>query len=320
MRGMAATLAKCALATALIAWMLRNGSLAPGNLLHAFKAPGPLLLACGIILLMTCLGIVRWRILVQGQGVPLPLGQALAYGLIGNFFSTFIPGAVGGDIVRGYYLAANTTATKTSAAVSILADRTLGMFALLAVCSVQGGFFIDAASINESAQQALRVAGLLCAAMLAVGLPALLVLRRTERIRAPERNERPLLAALGALGSNAGATAAALGISLTIVLLIAPCLHFIGLALGNDAVGLGQYMAYGPLILLTMALPIAPAGIGTGQAAALLLFHGTATAGGSFGADMVTLFQIIRFALSLIGGLLYIHHPAPAPPTGRQKG
>lgn len=309
------TAGKFLFAAGLIWWVARNGNLSLVNLLGAFMAPVPMLFACGTVLLMVCLGIVRWRLLVQGQGVTFPLRQALAYGFIGNFFSTFIPGAVGGDIIKGYYLAANSTATKTSAAVTIVADRALGLFALLAVCSVQGGFFIDAASINASAEQALRAASLLCIAMLVLAVPSLVLLRRFHRSPRLPQGARPLMDALGALGTNAKATAAAFAISIAIVLLVAPCLHFIGTALGRPTVGLGEYLVFGPLILLTMAIPIAPGGIGTGQVAALLLFHGTVTPGDSFGADLITLLQIIRFALSLLGGVLYVLHPVRVPPS-----
>ena len=55
------------------------------------------------------------------------------YGLImiGLFFSLFIPGGTGGDIVKGYYLLKEApVGRKTSAALSIVMDRLLGLLGI----------------------------------------------------------------------------------------------------------------------------------------------------------------------------------------------
>ena len=103
--------------------------------------------------------------------------------------------------------------------------------------------------------------------------------------------------------------------------LISICLHlgivttFILLAhsLGGFAeVPVAKFFFLVPFGLLVTAIPIAPAGLGTGHYAFFKFFG---FAGASGGADLFTLFVTFQITMSLIGGLFYLryrgHAPAP---------
>lgn len=99
--------------------------------------------ACGLYLFATYLSSVRWRLLIP---TPVPIGKLFSMYLIGGFFNTYMPGTIGGDAVKAYYL--KNTLKKidgssgvflpegrefTIAIASVFMDRYVGVLALLLV-------------------------------------------------------------------------------------------------------------------------------------------------------------------------------------------
>lgn len=84
-----------------------------------------LLLALALYFGAITVGAVKWQILLQAQRIRLPLGNLLSYTFVGLFFGNFLPTNVGGDLVRGYDLARDTS-LPAEAAISVLVDRLVG--------------------------------------------------------------------------------------------------------------------------------------------------------------------------------------------------
>ena len=59
-----------------------------------------LLLGAGLFLIGLLLQFIRWFALVRAQNLPFSFANALRLGLIGFFFNSFLPTAVGGDGYR----------------------------------------------------------------------------------------------------------------------------------------------------------------------------------------------------------------------------
>ena len=71
---------------------------------------------------------IRWQILLRVQGVHLSWSRLYGLLMVGLFFSLFIPGGTGGDLITGYYLLKEApVGRKTSAALSVVMDRLLGL-------------------------------------------------------------------------------------------------------------------------------------------------------------------------------------------------
>ncbi len=71
---------------------------------------------------------IRWQILLRVQGVHLSWRRLYGLLMVGLFFSLFIPGGTGGDLIKGYYLLKEApVGHKTSAALSVVMDRLLGL-------------------------------------------------------------------------------------------------------------------------------------------------------------------------------------------------
>src|SRR6266571_7416755 len=101
---------------------------------------GPLILATVIYLAGVLLTFVRWFILVRAQELPFTLSNAMRLGSIGLFFSTFLPGSVGGDIIKAAFIAREQS-RRTVAVATVIIDRVIGLCGLVWLVALLGGLF-----------------------------------------------------------------------------------------------------------------------------------------------------------------------------------
>jgi glycosyltransferase 2 family protein len=80
--------------------------------------------------LMIGVSVWRWHILLNAQGMRVPAATLSGSFLVATFFNNFLPSNIGGDVVR-VADTASYAGSKTVAATVILADRGIGMVALL---------------------------------------------------------------------------------------------------------------------------------------------------------------------------------------------
>jgi len=121
--------AKVAVSLALLAYLLSTTDL---SALHRrLRSGDTLLLAAAVVLYsgIVALSTWRWRVLLQAQGYEAPLRHLSASTLVANFFNNFLPGNIGGDLVRVRDSSRLTGSTTASVAV-IAIDRILGFGAL----------------------------------------------------------------------------------------------------------------------------------------------------------------------------------------------
>ena len=86
-------------------------------------------------------GVWRWHLLLKIQKVKITFYETLSLAMQGIFFSLVIPGAFGGDFIKGAYLVKHAPkGNKLSATFTILIDRILGMIALFTLASIAGAF------------------------------------------------------------------------------------------------------------------------------------------------------------------------------------
>lgn len=101
---------------------------------------GPFLLAgllCAVNVFQT---FVRWFLLVRAQGLPFTLRGAVRLGLVGYFFNTFLPGSVGGDLIKAAGIAREQE-RQTVAVATVLIDRAIGLAALVWLVALAGGVY-----------------------------------------------------------------------------------------------------------------------------------------------------------------------------------
>ncbi len=74
--------------------------------------------------------VLRWLILLRTQSIHVNYWPALKLHLLGLFYNNCLPGSVGGDVLRAWYVTMHTE-KKIEAALSVFVDRAIGL-----VCTV----------------------------------------------------------------------------------------------------------------------------------------------------------------------------------------
>jgi hypothetical protein len=76
--------------------------------------------------------VLRWLILLRAQGAHIDYWPALKLHLLGLFYNNCLPGSVGGDLLRAWYVTMHTE-KKIEAALSVFVDRAVGLVCTLAM-------------------------------------------------------------------------------------------------------------------------------------------------------------------------------------------
>ena len=77
------------------------------------------------------IGMIRWQMVLKMQGFELPFSRIAEISFVAQFFNAFLFGSTGGDLIKAYYVARETHHRKTDAAVTVFADRLIGLFSML---------------------------------------------------------------------------------------------------------------------------------------------------------------------------------------------
>src|SRR5439155_2965630 len=116
-----------------------------------------LALAAVITLASVLLTFLRWYFLVRAQDLPFTISSALRLGMIGFYLSTFLPGSVGGDIIKAAFIAREQS-RRTVAVTTVIVDRVIGLCGLFWLVALVGGAAWVSGFIEEQAADAAGVA------------------------------------------------------------------------------------------------------------------------------------------------------------------
>lgn len=264
-------LARLLIGVALIGLLFWAGLVDVRVLAGALMRPG--LLAGAVIALFAALPVaaLRWHLLLRVQGIRLPGRSTLKVVLASAFFSTFLPGAVGGDLVRSGYIVRAAHGRASTGLLSILMDRVLGLAGLVAVAAL-----VSALHPRE-VPPAMTAALWITVAMLALTIYALpritRVLGRHPPPPAPRwratlaRSMWELNQALATYRRAWGALAAGLMLSMAVCALDIAGLLLVMRAMEIGALPWIQQALACTLALIANNLPVTPGGLGVGEAA-----------------------------------------------------
>ena len=87
-------------------------------------------LAMAIFILAQCIFTLRWSILMRVQSVRVRYWLALRLHFLGLFYNNCLPGSVGGDLLRIWYVTKHTD-KKLEAALSVFVDRVVGLTGMI---------------------------------------------------------------------------------------------------------------------------------------------------------------------------------------------
>lgn len=300
---------RAAIAIALLLYLALSGSI-QWTALAGLWVVWPATLAA-LLLLMVDHVVTAWRlcVLMRPRGLTLTLGASTRLNLMGIFFNTCLPGALGGDVVRIYYAAENNRGRRAEVITVMMLDRALGMLALVTWPLMLALILPGLVGASTTLHSLLWFSTALAAAMVAVMLAGSSRRVRSSRIVGWAFRHLPLgshldsvLSTIQAYRRDMGTLLAAFAISL-----LAHTLAMIVTLAVAWAMHPSQFTAQMALLLplgfLANSLPLTPGGLGVGEAAFDTLFG---MAGLDGGAEVLLGWRLLNFLTGLIGLGFYL--------------
>ncbi len=310
-------LLKFVVAFSLIGWMIHKG-LIDFSVLSLMAKPQYIVVALLLGFLNLAVANWRWTLLLQARGFEVGLGRTMPLTLIADFFNFAIPGAIGGDVVKAYYIAQDHPSRKMEAITSVVVDRVLGLYAMVIlalvaivvnvefVVSQPELVFVTLTSVGVFSVMTLFLAASL-SKRIRVFLKMDLIL---EKLPAGQVGKR-FYEAIHCYRAHGSTLFYAMVLSFAAQLVAIGFMIFVGYVIGETGLSFATFLFAVPLGFIISAVPIAPAGIGVGQYAFLALFRmfsGTET---NLGQISITAFQVTLFLWGLVGGFFYLKKKKP---------
>ena len=287
---------------------------------RAFYNPGKLVPGMLLLVISSFLAAWRWHILMRAQNIRIPGRRTLQLAFVGLFFNIALPGAVSGDFVKAFYVAKEIQSKKGYAFGSILFDRVAGLSALVLLSA--GALFLEFNSLRGTALlkgiQVFITISAVCVLAFFTYLflvrekhdPLLWLFRWLEKQHASAGSLTRIYEGIRVYHARKLVVIKIMLISLVIHVMVCSACVMFARALGEDGVPVLPVFIVVPLGLLVTAIPILPAGVGTGHAAFGWLFQ---FLGSQRGADLFSLFALTQFMIGGIGGLVYLKFKSKAP-------
>ena len=307
MKRLLVTAARVLVSVALVAWLLwanRGG-------LDQLRSVDPWRLwpAAAVFAMSTLLGGLQWTLILRRARLPVRPVRLQAMYWVGLFFNNFLPGNVGGDLVKVSDVAVNTGRVAGAVAGTLL-DRMIGLSALVCVA------FAAAALLGEQTPAglpwwalALLVSGVcLASAGLLSGRLGRLLLAAWTRVRGERGRGRlgDLLAELQTWRADVFFVAriAALALAVQSLRVLTHVMVCAAMELPLDGTQILQLYVLVPVLGVAVVLPISFNGLGVREFVATRLMP-------QIGIDAETalamqlLTYLVQVVVSLVGGVVF---------------
>lgn len=311
MRKLAASLLKACVAIAILVWLARSGKLDLARMAGAMAHWPLLAVIVAVIYLQIVITAWRWELLLRAQGFMIGFGLAVRLNLIASLFNMVIPGSVGGDVMKAYYVTRDATGRKAEAVATILLDRVVGLLGLLLLAGTVALWNLP--SIGENTPLTAMCVATIAAA--GGSIAALFIaVRLGSRFSVTNPSGRVarvwsrFLVALDGYRQNRTILPATILVSMICHAAACSTIYLAMLAMGAPGITLRYFLLAAPLGLVATALPLAPAGIGVGQVAFLSLFQILAPASASSAVNALTVYQTLVLLVSTTGFIPYLTH------------
>lgn len=303
------------LSLVLLAALVAKGPFNLEQLKTVLSHTGVLVLGFIIVFLQVIFFTLRWKLFVD-LVTKSTFYNIFKLNLVGMFFNFFIPGGVGGDIVKAIELSKEKTSTRSEALSTVLSDRVFGLYAMISFST----FFLVYEYFIEPTESITRFATVSLLAWLGMTV-ALLFLPFIFNQLSGYLNQKDsrLLMKIEKFISSLNFTfltfrktkiqLQSLFISLASQLTAICFLYYVVLQLN---VALPSFLVFFSLCcfgFVAAALPIMPGGIGVGQYAFYVLFSPMSAELGQATITAITTLQFFQLLYALIGGLIFSLNP-----------
>lgn len=276
-----------------------------------------LLGAVGLYFVVQTISAYRWYLLLNPLDLEVSFLRILSLFYLGMYFNFFLPSAIGGDVVKVYYLHKDTGRLSASTA-SVFLDRDIGMGGLVlaatAVAAYGGTRVPPETGVRLAPLFALIGVAFIIANLALFYRPSYNLLHRILSLfkmkKADEKVER-LYDSFNAYRGKWALIAVTLAASLAIQ---AGC-AFVNMLAAN-AIGLHtqhgwiDYMVFVPAIGLIGMIPLSVNGAGWREASYILLFQSVALGDPSQATHLAATLSLVWLGImvitSLPGGIVYL--------------
>jgi uncharacterized membrane protein YbhN (UPF0104 family) len=302
---------KLVVGVGLIYWLYSKGSFKSEHLINAINNPLSFLLAFFLLCSQIIIASWRWnKILSFRMKSMLSFSKALGITWIGIFFSTVLPGAVTGDIIKINYIKQDDhNVSKRYMYFSILFDRIIGLSGLVGLA-----FFISIfnykflSSLSPNTKKILYINGILFLGIVAFFLMNFLPEKFQSKMdillfKIPKvgKSLSDLIHQFWSLSNRKDTILKLIFVSMfghilnifafwTLITAIQP----------ESTLSFAQITSIAPIGFLAIAIPISPAGLGVGHIAFENLFL---LIGIKNGASLFNIFWITSVLTNLFGML-----------------
>lgn len=268
-----------------------------------------------VFFLQTLIFSVRWKLFIDlAQKVSLP--KVIQLSLVGNFFNYFIPGGVGGDIVKALELSKDNQTSKSQALSTVFSDRIFGLFAMITFTFI---FLFIEYRIHEDQYifKFLLLNGVLFLGMvLSLLFLPIFFLKISSHLS--NKNSVILLKIEKLVSSlhftfvtfkNFKIQIKSFLLSFVGQFIVIYFMFEVTKALGAPQPSFFVFFALCCFSFVASAIPIFPAGIGVGQAAIYIMFSQISEELAKATITAITTVQIFNLFYALIGGALFSFMP-----------
>ncbi len=304
-------LLKMLLVGSILVYLVQSGRLNFEKLMLFKDAPEILAMMIGVLVLVVVpMATFRWWLLLRAIGVQVKPKQIFILTWIGNFFNTTLPGAVTGDVVKGYYvIKAQQEEGRTRAFMTLLIDRFVGLFGLIVMAFLALVLNLELILSQERLHSLAWMITVLFGGTVVFYTIALFsfkegrdpFIRLFQRLPAKKISLK-VYSAFKSYQHQKTTLLLTLLLAIGIHTLIALLFFQVAQLMGIEKMDLATQFFLMPIGLITVAIPLAPGGIGIGHAAFESLYQ---LAGFSGGADIFNLFIIVQLGVFLLGGIPY---------------
>jgi uncharacterized protein (TIRG00374 family) len=275
----------------------------------SFKAMGPWFFGGIVAAFIASQAILasRWWLLLRTQGIHIEILAAIRLHFLGLFYNNAMPGSVGGDLIRAWYVTKHTD-KKFAAVLSIFVDRFIGLCSSL----MMAGFcyFVLLRDVHlETSQKASS--GILKWAVLAIavltGLVAVFPAGRKLLVKAYQQGvefAKKLWTAVVLYGRNPLTILAAFGLTFILQSMVITGFWLIGRQIGIEA-SAKYYFVFFPLTWGIGAIPVSVGGAGLVEGGLVVLFKEIAKVPASLGLAIALCQRAVWIVAALPGA--YIH-------------
>jgi uncharacterized protein (TIRG00374 family) len=310
-------LLKIALAVGLISWFIHKGLLDLHSV-SSLLSPWPAFILLLAAFLQVYFNNLRWFFLLRAHALAISIRATFSLSFIGLFFNYAMPGGVGGDVIKGYYLLQDYPEQKTAGIVSIFMDRMIGFSVMIFTAAL--ALLLHWDRVQRSAEFK-TLAGAVW--LLSFGFIVFYVLALSKTLHASQLRKKVFLKIpLGhhiekvyilthSYRNHLKTLQVSFLLSFVSQFFLIGAVAFIGFWLGYEHLSFSDYAFIVPLGTVVMALPISPAGIGVGQAAFYFLFNLYLGHTTTLGPTAATALQVSQLLWGLVGALFYLRRKSP---------